>query len=164
MTKILEMPAMVPVPIETKDQSPQIQLWRWATFVRRWRLVKNWHYDYLGHRYVIPKGFEFDGASIPKPLWFLLSPTGLLLIPGLLHDFGYRYMYLWEVDRTSPTGYRKVHQCQDRIVWDELFHSVSIKVNGMAIISGLALIALKVAGKRAWQKNRDKNSDDIFPE
>ena len=31
-------------------------------------------------------------------LWFFLSPTGLLLIPGLFHDYGYRYDQLWHLD------------------------------------------------------------------
>ncbi|HCG7109443.1 DUF1353 domain-containing protein [Vibrio alginolyticus] len=164
MVKQFEMPVMAPVPIKTKGHLTHIQLWRWISFVRRWKLAENWYYEYQGHRYVIPKGFEFDGASIPKPLWFLLSPTGLLLVPGLLHDFGYRYMYLWEVDSSSPTGFKKANQSRDRLEWDDLFHSVSIEVNGMSIISGLALLALKVGGGCAWRKNRAKNSDDIYPQ
>ena len=44
--------------------------------------------------YVIPKGFQFDGASIPKFLHTWLSPTGVLLMGGLVHDYAYKYATL----------------------------------------------------------------------
>lgn len=164
MNKSLEMPVISPLPIKTKRQPFRIQIWRWVTFVRQWELVENWAYEYKGHRYVIPKGFVFDGASIPKPLWFILSPTGLLLVPGLIHDFGYRYMYLWEVDTASPTGYKKARNCPERGPWDDLFREVSLDVNGTKVISFLALVALKLGGGRAWRQNRERNAEDIYPQ
>ena len=43
----------------------------------------------MAKEYVIEKGFEFDGASVPKFLAMWLSPTGVLLMGGLVHDYGY---------------------------------------------------------------------------
>jgi hypothetical protein len=43
---------------------------------------------------LIPKGFRFDGASIPNLVWGLinLKPTDAqVLIPALAHDFFYTY-------------------------------------------------------------------------
>jgi hypothetical protein len=40
---------------------------------------------------VIPKGFEWDGASVPRVAWSLLGfyPGGIMLAPSLPHDWGY---------------------------------------------------------------------------
>lgn len=43
-----------------------------------------------GQTYVVPHGFEFDGASIPTPFWSLIShpmaPSSLR--PAVFHDWG----------------------------------------------------------------------------
>ena len=48
------------------------------------RSQKDWNFSLNGENYVIPKGFVFDGASVPKFLASWLSPTGVLLIGGLV--------------------------------------------------------------------------------
>ncbi|MDD1782438.1 DUF1353 domain-containing protein [Enterovibrio sp. ZSDZ35] len=159
----MSMPILEPIPIKTKGHPFHIQLWRWITAIRSWKVVENWHYNYNGHEYVIPKGFVFDGASIPRPLWFLLSPTGLLFIPGLIHDFGYRFTYLWEVDDTAECGYKKSLVCTKRGPWDVMFHQVSKEVNGTKIISALAHLALMIGGSKAWKDNRERDEQDICP-
>lgn len=159
----MSMPSIRPLRIKTKGETLPIKLFRWITSIREWELLENWHYVYQGHEYVIPKGFVFDGASIPRLLWVFLSPTGLLLIPGLIHDYGYRYQYLWEVDKDSPTGYKKSLEMRNHKEWDKLFHEVSKEVNEMAIISGLAYVALWVFGGFAWASNRRKSAEELYP-
>ena len=82
------------------EKSIFLRIWRWITSIRKWKLTEDWEFKlpYDEPVIIIPKGFVFDGASIPRPLWGILSPTGLLLIPGLIHDFAYRYDYLWALD------------------------------------------------------------------
>ena len=58
---------------------------------RHWEVVKDFNYSLMGKNYIIPKGFKFDGASVPKFLAQFLSPVGVLLIGGLIHDYGYKY-------------------------------------------------------------------------
>ena len=89
------MPRMQPLPIPTRNQPAFRRILVWMFEIRRWRLLENWFYAWEGGYVIIPKGFEFDGASIPRPFWFFLSPVGLLLIPGLIHDYGYRFGFLW---------------------------------------------------------------------
>jgi len=91
------MPALKPVPIPTKNQKTVIhKLTAFIFEVRKWELVENWHYTLCdGVELIIPKGFRFDGASIPRPFGAILNPIGLLLIPGLLHDYGYKYDQIW---------------------------------------------------------------------
>ena len=49
--------------------------------------MEDWYFRLPKNKTIIkiPKGFEFDGASIPRPFWWILSPVGLLFIPGLVH-------------------------------------------------------------------------------
>lgn len=43
-----------------------------------------------GTRYVIPRGFETDGASVPRPLWWLYPPFGEdYQNAAVLHDYLY---------------------------------------------------------------------------
>ncbi len=162
----MDMPILTPVPIKTKNRTFCTRFYRWITYVRKWRVVENWHYTLAdGSVIVIPKNFVFDGASIPKPLWFLLSPTGLLLIPGLIHDFAYRYDYLWMVkNENGTTQYEKYQHNAGRYYWDKLFKTVGQNVNGMKIINTLASTALFMAGGCAWEKNRKRNAADISPD
>ena len=49
----------------------------------RWKLLKGVTIE--GH--YIPKGFEFDGASVPRILWWLFPPAGRYMVAALLHDY-----------------------------------------------------------------------------
>ena len=54
-------------------------------------LVEDFHYDRFGVSFTIPKGFQWDGASIPRLFWLT---TGSNYDPkftkaGLLHDWMY---------------------------------------------------------------------------
>ena len=85
------MPILQPIPIPTKNRCFFARILVWLVESRKWKLVKKYRYKMRdGTVLVIPKGFEFDGASIPRPLWPLLSPTGLFLIPSLFHDYAYK--------------------------------------------------------------------------
>ena len=160
---IESMPALKPVPIPTKNQKTAIH--KLVTFifeVRKWELVENWHYTLKNNdELVIPKGFRFDGASIPRPLWAILSPVGLLLIPGLLHDYGYKYDQIWKV---GPDGnIIEYEKGAGKQFWDDLFKNVGKDVNGFFLINVIAWIAVAVGGSKAWDNHRKANSKPDKP-
>jgi hypothetical protein len=41
------------------------------------------------YRLRIPEGYETDGASVPRILWPLLRPDGLIRAAAVAHDYGY---------------------------------------------------------------------------
>ena len=87
-----KMPVLLPLPIPTKNRPFIMRLLVWLFDIRKWQLVENWHFEIeKGPEIVIPKDFKFDGASILRVFCAILSPVGLLLIPGLIHDYGYRF-------------------------------------------------------------------------
>ena len=75
-----DYPHLKPIRIPTKGKGfwGAIILWFFGT--RHWEVVKDFHYKFSGTDFVIPKGFKFDGASVPKFLAQFLSPVGVLLI------------------------------------------------------------------------------------
>jgi hypothetical protein len=150
------MPFLRPIPIPTRNRPVLMRILVWFFEVRRWELMENWYFELDdGVKIVINKGFIFDGASIPRPLWALLSPVGLLLIPGLIHDYGYKFDLLWQVntDGTVTTYLEK----SDRKHWDDLFRCVGQQVNGFSFIDTLAWIGLRLGGCFAWNKHRKNN-------
>ncbi len=150
----MRMPVLQPIPIRTKKVPSLIcRIYIWIFSIRKWRVKEEWSYQLPdGKTIVIPAGFEFDGASIPRPLWMLLSPTGLLLIPGLIHDYAYRYDKL--VYRDEEGNLIDYQKGAGKAHWDKLFRDVGIQVNGIAFIDVLAWLALLVGGWFTWWKHR----------
>ena len=149
-----EMPHLVPVPIRTKHRGTAGQLLTWLFSVRSWELGQDWLYTLpSGDRVKIPKAFEFDGPSVPRPFWAILSPVGLLLIPGLVHDYSYQFGKLLQVQPDgSETDY---HTDWKRADWDRLFYDVGLQVNGIWLLSFIAWLGVRVGGRGIWCRHRE---------
>tara|TARA_B100000780_G_scaffold224786_1_gene163892 strand:+ start:774 stop:1238 length:465 start_codon:yes stop_codon:yes gene_type:complete len=147
MIKFKEMPSMRPVPILTKDKGfiGAILLWLLAT--RQWTIAEDWNYELHGVKCVIPAGFTFDGASIPKFFWKYLSPTGVLLMPGLVHDWVYKTRSVKRADGRDA-------EMLDQKKCDELFRDLAIEINGFKVINNIAYYILRVFGRFAWNSHR----------
>lgn len=160
----MNMPKLIPIPIPTKGKGFFTRLWIWRTSPRKWMMAEDWKYKLPGRRpvIVIPKDFIFDGASVPRVLWSLVSPIGLLLIPGLIHDFAYRYDFLWAICVDDKYVY-KHYVCAGRKYWDSLFEEVAAEVNGTVFIDFLAMLAIRFFGFIAWRNNRKLNTEEIPP-
>jgi hypothetical protein len=42
-----------------------------------------------GRMYLVPRDYEWDGATVPRLLWWLFSPTGITQEAASLHDWLY---------------------------------------------------------------------------
>ena len=147
-----ELPHMRPNRIPTADKGFWGAIWLWIMTVRTWTVMKDFTYTINGEKYVIPAGFQFDGASVPKFLASFLSPVGVLLIGGLIHDYGYKYKTLLKADKKSTCGDK------DQKWMDETFRDINIKVNGFGFLNYLAYWALRLGGFVAWNGHRKRNS------
>lgn len=152
-----QMPSLRPIPIKTKNVSFFKAVWTWMTERRKWEFRENWKYELSNNTTIlIERGYIFDGASIPKVFWWLFSPTGILFIPSVFHDYAYTHGYLMSKreDRYSEWGLGS-----PRIFWDELFKTIADNVNGMAIINNFINIVIFLFAGFAWdncQKSREK--------
>ena len=149
--KYASMPVMSPIPIPTKDKGFWQAILLWLTGTRRWKIEQDFHYSLGEENYKIPAGFEFDGASVPKFLANFLSPIGVLLMGGLVHDYGYKYATLMKQDGEN-IGYR------DQKYMDILFRDICIEVNGFKVLNYLAYYALRLAGFVAWNGHKKRGT------
>ena len=78
--KYKEYPHMRPIRIPTKSKGFWGAIFMWLLGKRHWEISKDFTFELHNTKYVIPKGFKFDGASVPKFLAQFLSPVGVLLI------------------------------------------------------------------------------------
>ena len=88
------MPVLQPIPIETKNKGFWKGILLWLLGKRQWEVAEDFWFTLEGGNYMIPAGFQFDGASVPKFLATFLSPTGVLLIGGLVHDYGLSLIHI----------------------------------------------------------------------
>ena len=152
-----EMPHMQPIPIPTAGKGFWSAIWMWLTGSRQWIVAKDFNYTMFGNEYVIPKGFQFDGASIPKFLHTWLSPTGVLLMGGLVHDYAYKYAGLKMKGKTvtsrNLTSKTELHEL-DQKGSDQIFRDINIEINGFHFLNYLAYWALRIGGFVAWNGHR----------
>lgn len=159
------MPIMRPLPIPTRRKKYIGRVLTWVLAIRKWKLEEDWEFQLQENdgdpvTIVIPAGFEFDGASIPKPLWAVLSPVGLLLIPGLIHDYGYRNDQLLRVDDNGISPYR---QKAGKDYWDRLFKNVGMSLNGFTLINYIAWLGVELGGWFTWWKYRRAGNSPATP-
>ena len=147
-----ELPHMQPIRIKTKEKGFWGAIWLWIMCVRTWTITKDFHFKLRGVEYVIPKGFTFDGASVPKFLASFLSPVGVLLIGGLVHDYAYKFACLKTKNSKDPLLLLNQHQA------DKIFRDINIEVNGFHFLNYLAYWALRIGGFVAWNGHRKRNA------
>jgi len=146
-----DMPKMQPIPIPTRGKGFWSAIWMWLTGTRNWVIAEDFVFTIKGDTYVIPKGFQFDGASIPKFLHTWLSPTGVLLMGGLIHDYAYKYATLKKKGK-GTMGTLDQRQA------DVIFRDINIEINGFKFLNYLAYWALRIGGFVAWNGHRKNNA------
>lgn len=103
-----------------------------CTLQNRHGLVIEWN----GERVYIPRGFESDGASVPRLFWRLVFPTidPQALRAALAHDYIYR---------TKPDGWTKEEA-------DEMFYDLLIEDGVAKWRAWLAYKGVDWFGQCAW--------------
>ena len=150
--KYEEMPQLKPIPIKTKGKGFWKGIAMWLLSTRNWELTKNWRYNINGAEYVIPAGFQFDGASIPKFLRSFFSPVGVLLVGGLVHDYMYKYTACKPADKSGSL------LLVDQKKADQIFRDINIEVNGFYFMNYLTYWSLRIGGFVAWNGHRKRNA------
>ena len=146
------MPHLKPIPIKTKGKGFWKAIVMWLLSTRNWELTQDWKYNIDGTEYVIPKGFTFDGASIPKFLRTFFSPVGVLLIGGLVHDYMYKYTHC------KPVSAKGALLVVDQKKADQIFRDINIVVNGFYTMNYLAYWSLRIGGFVAWNGHRKRDN------
>ena len=147
-----EFPHMQPMKISTKGIGFFKGILMWILSTRNWTITKDWYYNINGTDYVIPAGFKFDGASIPKFLRTFFSPVGVLLMGGLVHDYGYKYQTLLLKNKKETIGVK------DQKWMDKTFRDINIYVIGFYTMYYLSYWSLRLGGWFAWNGHRKRDA------
>jgi len=143
-----QMPKLIPLPMDDDETH------------RRWELIEDWRFArWRAHIIVVPAGFVFNGASIPKVFSNIFASTGILFLAALIHDFMYEngyYLVTFEVLDRDPVNMEVYVTRQEA---DQIFEEIAdicYPQNTVAI--GMAKAFLSVGGGRAWAKCRALDS------
>ena len=150
--KYSDYPMMKPIKIATKGKGFFKMILMWLLGVRHWEIAEDFEYEINNQKFVIPAGFKFDGASIPKFLHPFFSPVGVLLMGGLVHDYAYKYQTLLMKNKKDTLGVISQKRA------DEIFRDININVNGFYLMNYLAYWSLRVGGFVAWNGHRKRNA------
>lgn len=142
-------PQLEPVVMHLDKDAPwRCRITHWTRASKRlWMFIKDWYYELDGEPYVIPQGFTFDGASVPKPLQFICSPMGILLYAAIIHDFGYRYSALLKANK-EPS------KALSRTEVDLMFYKINLELNQLRLLSYLTYLAVRCGGYFIWKRHR----------
>lgn len=111
---------------------------------RSWVLVSEYDYEYEGHRIIVPAGYSFDLASVPRPLWWLIAPNELSIVAPLFHD------YLYEYKGNPPAGSIKPARTYTRREVDDLFLHLMEREGVAPWRRYAAYSAVRAAGYLYW--------------
>jgi len=140
------------------------RLFGFVTYRRSWKVREDYclWVPSLSAWIFLPNQFVFDGASVPKLLGGLFSPTGMLLLGAAPHDFGYRYKGLFHVDHMGCLKFVPYTKKQ----LDKIFKHLCSYESGMTKASSVATFTLGIAGFTGWNQNRKENRELTcdFPE
>jgi len=113
-----------------------------------------WHREQL-LRLVVPADFTHDFASVPRPLWTLISPLDLGLA-SIFHDWLYRtggrvttLRWLPEFDTCT---WEEVRTPWTRVQADELFARMMREQGVVKWRRRAAYLAVRVAGRAHWRE------------
>ena len=144
--QLRDAPTLKPVPDWTKHD---------------WIVVGNWEYTLPeGIKIIIPSGFLTDLVSIPRRLWSFISPFGSLLFAGIIHDFGYRYGYLWAINTKGELYKHGIGMPKD--YWDDLFLRIANETNHNPAFNKFATSFLTLFGSSSWNKYRDTPQPELI--
>jgi len=103
---------------------------------RTWQLINSFTYGEI----TVPRGFLFDGASVPVGLRWIFPHGGAKMAAALVHDYCYRTA------------------CVSRKEADKLFHDLMLE-NGVSKWRAKAMYAgVRSCGFVSW-RNRRKEDD-----
>jgi hypothetical protein len=124
-----------------------------------------YQYDHQQRRYrlVVPAGYLFDGASIPRFFWTMLglAPHGDMDGPALAHDIIYQYqgklpsgvLFVWK----PFVGWEACTETVSRATADQLLKALCVHFKVVVRLLGarawMVWAGVRIGGGFAWQRD-----------
>lgn len=94
----------------------------------------------------IPKGFQFDGSSAPRFLWWLFPSYGDFFFAALIHDYLYQINYLSE---SNGTKVAQEFADNEMLRWSQVINDRNI---GKTLDNYLRFYAVRMFGRKVYLK------------
>jgi hypothetical protein len=128
--------------------------------------VYHWEDGKVPHRITIKKGFEYDGASVPRFAWSLVGirPDGLIRAAALVHDFIYRHVGEMPPKTCEYLGQKSEEWEDDGCVWsrkraDRLLEIMMKQASSSKIKRWLVYKFVRRFGWVAWNGHKKRHKD-----
>lgn len=152
-----ELPKTQSLPLDSNEKGILREIKIWLVDIQDEVFLEDYYFyfDWLPDKPIIkiPKGFTFNGASVPKYLRNFFSPKGILYAASIYHDFSYQHWGLITID-----GELYGYLCK-REFCDDLFRRFNENVFKLKLLSYIAWQAVRIAGIRGWNAYRDEAAD-----
>ena len=127
-----------------------------------YRVVQPWRYDWElrgwpPQRLTVPRGFEMDGASVPRLLWTFtgITPDGLHRAAAVAHDFIYRYSGHLpmgaHIFHCQGKGWRDTGHLWTREEADRLFARILRECGVSKFRRRIMYLGVRLGGWRSWK-------------
>jgi len=148
------LPTVKPLPLITRNTNIFNKYWKLFQ-PRKWKLTKNYVLPLKNISILVPSPFELDFASVPRIFWPIMSPTGILLVPAVVHDFGYKYGGIIILTENNNIIFVKM----TRLQIDEVFKLLTIKINDITAGPIIAEKMVNCFGWMPWNEYRKEDND-----
>lgn len=102
---------------------------------------------------VVPAGYVFDGASIPRLFWRVIGgPWGPYRDAAAVHDYLYSDGHLAFPDQPDADGKRRPGITRQEA--DDIFYRIMLEVGISRFKASLMRRAVRIGGRKAWQEYR----------
>lgn len=121
----------------------------WDQTNEQWVLAEQYRVTVMDVHFLIPDGFTFDLASVPKFLWSVIAPFELSVVAPLVHDFIYRNNgYLPEHANADPDTRenKRISRSQADLIFLEIMEKEGVPY----LRRTLGYYAVRIFGRRAY--------------
>lgn len=141
--------------LDILESSSFSRFFKWRTRRRKWIFNEDWivYVEYLECWVKIPKGFVFDGASVPKTFQSVVSSVDALFYGSILHDFIYRTNQLI-VCHDSNFGSWRLKYSIGKVEADRILFNFNIQAENLVTPNTIGYYTLVVGGLFTWNKAR----------
>jgi hypothetical protein len=135
------------IPVKGKNGEVWYRLEEWFSY--EWEAIgSKW-------KIILPKGFESDGASIPRFLWTVtgITPDGLHRAAAWIHDWLYLFkgsLPEWSFLRFENEAWVEVNQPWERIEADKLFANMLKQAEVSKFQRRIMYLAVRAFGGKYW--------------
>ena len=130
----------------------EIEVRRPAGEACEWELLADLVYVGSRDKFIVPKGFKTDFASIPRLFQNLIPKNGRHDAAAIVHDYLYRCQPFVTIRMSQTVTFSVTHDRITRLEADGVFRRILKELGVGYFRRSLMYRAVRLGGRRAWSK------------